>query len=66
MECPNCKFEKTYIIETRDFRSIEGPVCTRRRRICLECRHRFTTVEEQVDPEKWEEDYNKRKGRKSR
>lgn len=43
MFCPKCQFPETKVYDTRVTQS--GRV-TRRRRECLKCRHRFTTVEE--------------------
>jgi transcriptional repressor NrdR len=41
MNCPICKSENTKVLETRVQKDHE----IRRRRLCLECRGRFTTVE---------------------
>jgi transcriptional repressor NrdR len=43
MFCPKCQFPETKVYDTRVTQS--GRV-TRRRRECLKCHHRFTTVEE--------------------
>jgi transcriptional repressor NrdR len=43
MFCPKCQFSETKVYDTRVTQN--GRV-TRRRRECLKCRHRFTTVEE--------------------
>ncbi|NJL96468.1 transcriptional repressor NrdR [Candidatus Gracilibacteria bacterium] len=43
MNCPKCHYNNTKVYDTRTTQS--GKV-TRRRRQCLECKHRFTTVEE--------------------
>ncbi|MBX7231157.1 MAG: transcriptional regulator NrdR [Bdellovibrionales bacterium] len=41
MKCPNCEQPESRVLETRVHR--EGEI--RRRRECLKCKHRFTTVE---------------------
>jgi transcriptional repressor NrdR len=43
MFCPKCQFSETKVYDTRVTQA--GRV-TRRRRECLKCKHRFTTVEE--------------------
>jgi transcriptional repressor NrdR len=43
MHCPKCQFSDTKVYDTRVTQS--GKI-TRRRRECLKCQHRFTTVEE--------------------
>jgi transcriptional repressor NrdR len=43
MFCPKCQFSETKVYDTRVTQS--GRV-TRRRRECLKCKHRFTTIEE--------------------
>jgi hypothetical protein len=46
MHCPNCgALDNFKVLETRHHRITSG---TRRRRQCLECKHRFPTIE--VDP----------------
>lgn len=42
MQCPACQHQKNRILESR---STEGGKSVRRRRECLECKHRFTTYE---------------------
>ncbi|MBP0019092.1 MAG: transcriptional regulator NrdR [Cyanobacteria bacterium SBLK] len=42
MQCPVCQHQKNRILESR---STEGGKSVRRRRECLECKHRFTTYE---------------------
>lgn len=41
MRCPQCKSENTKVLETRNTEETE----IRRRRACLDCQTRFTTVE---------------------
>lgn len=43
MFCPKCQFSETKVYDTR---VTQGGRVTRRRRECLKCRHRFTTIEE--------------------
>ena len=43
MFCPKCQFSETKVYDTRVTQN--GRV-TRRRRECLKCQHRFTTIEE--------------------
>lgn len=43
MKCPKCGFEEDKVVDSRVGR--EG-ASVRRRRECLECTHRFTTLEE--------------------
>jgi transcriptional repressor NrdR len=43
MFCPKCQFSETKVYDTR---VTQGGRVTRRRRECLKCHHRFTTVEE--------------------
>ena len=43
MQCPRCKHEDTKVLETR---LGKGSHSIRRRRECLACEHRFSTVEE--------------------
>lgn len=43
MHCPRCHHEDTKVIETR---LVKGNHGIRRRRECLGCEHRFTTIEE--------------------
>ncbi len=40
MECPKCGAEDTKVSDSRQL-----PLYVRRRRICLECGHRFSTIE---------------------
>jgi transcriptional repressor NrdR len=40
MMCPSCQHEETKVVDSRD-----AGDCTRRRRECLDCGHRFTTFE---------------------
>ena len=42
MRCPFCKFSSTKVLDTRDS---DNGVSVRRRRVCLQCRRKFTTVE---------------------
>lgn len=42
MKCPQCSFEDAKVVESRD--ASEGDAI-RRRRECLECKHRYTTYE---------------------
>lgn len=41
MKCPNCKNNNIYVLDTRP--SSENSI--RRRRVCLDCDHRWTTYE---------------------
>jgi transcriptional repressor NrdR len=43
MQCSRCHHEDTKVIETR---LVKGNHAIRRRRECLGCEHRFTTIEE--------------------
>jgi len=43
MHCPRCQHQDTKVIDTR---LLKGNHAVRRRRECLGCEHRFTTVEE--------------------
>lgn len=43
MRCPKCKFPNTKVYDTRETNN--GKI-TRRRRQCLKCSYRFTTIEE--------------------
>jgi transcriptional repressor NrdR len=43
MKCPKCEHRENKVIDSREVR--EG-VSIRRRRLCLNCGHRFTTYEE--------------------
>lgn len=43
MHCPKCGHEDTKVLDTRIGK---GNLSIRRRRQCLDCSHRFTTVEE--------------------
>ena len=43
MHCPRCRHEDTKVIDTR---LVKGNHGIRRRRECLGCEHRFTTLEE--------------------
>ncbi len=42
MQCPHCQHHHSRVLESR---SSEGGQSIRRRRECLECKHRFTTYE---------------------
>ena len=42
MKCPQCQHDQSKVIESRDVASGES---IRRRRECLNCRHRYTTYE---------------------
>jgi transcriptional repressor NrdR len=42
MKCPNCQDAESKVVESRDVASGES---IRRRRECLECKHRYTTYE---------------------
>jgi len=42
MQCPYCQHHNSRVLESR---SSEGGQSIRRRRECLECKHRFTTYE---------------------
>ena len=42
MQCPHCQHNNSRVLESR---SSEGGQSIRRRRECLECKHRFTTYE---------------------
>lgn len=42
MQCPNCQHTDSRVLESR---STEAGQSVRRRRECLECKHRFTTYE---------------------
>ena len=61
MCCPECGGECT-VKETRPVAAMDNAL--RRRRECLECGHRFVTVEMVVDkiPRKMEEAWNRRAG----
>ena len=43
MQCPKCHFQNTKVYDTR---ITNGDKATRRRRKCLNCQYRFTTLEE--------------------
>ena len=43
MRCASCGSEDDKVLESR---SVRGGVAIRRRRVCLQCGHRFTTYEE--------------------
>lgn len=43
MRCPKCLFEETKVLDSRPGK---GNTSIRRRRQCLNCTHRFSTVEE--------------------
>ncbi len=45
MRCPKCGHQEDKVVDTRTVRNGE---VIRRRRICLACKHRFTTYEEVV------------------
>ena len=42
MKCPNCHKENSKVVDSR---SIHSGISIRRRRECIECRHRYTTYE---------------------
>lgn len=42
MQCPSCQHTESRVLESR---STEGNKSVRRRRECLQCKHRFTTYE---------------------
>ncbi len=42
MKCPVCSIEESRVLESRD---VEGASSIRRRRECLDCKHRYTTYE---------------------
>ena len=42
MQCPYCQHTNSRVLESR---SSEGGQSSRRRRVCLNCKHRFTTYE---------------------
>lgn len=42
MKCPVCSLEVSRVLESRD---VEDSASIRRRRECLDCKHRFTTYE---------------------
>ncbi|MDY6781262.1 MAG: transcriptional regulator NrdR [Cyanobacteriota bacterium] len=42
MQCPSCQHKESRVLESRP---TEGGQSIRRRRECLECKHRFTTYE---------------------
>lgn len=42
MRCPFCQFPSTKVVDTRDS---DNGTSVRRRRICLQCKRKFTTVE---------------------
>ena len=48
MKCPKCEHRENKVIDSREVR--EGDAI-RRRRLCLNCEHRFTTYEEVVRTE---------------
>ncbi len=43
MKCSSCGCDDDKVLESR---SVRGGIAIRRRRVCLECGHRFTTYEE--------------------
>ncbi len=43
MKCSSCGVDDDKVLESR---SVRGGVAIRRRRVCLQCGHRFTTYEE--------------------
>lgn len=45
MHCPLCNSQTTRVIDSRP---VEGGTAIRRRRVCTECAHRFTTYEQAV------------------
>ena len=45
MKCPKCSHVDDKVIDTR---AVRNGLAVRRRRVCLECGHRFTTYEEIV------------------
>lgn len=48
MECLHCKYPHTHVVYTRQDTEIE----TRRRRECLRCGMRFTTIEQLREAER--------------
>lgn len=42
MKCPNCKYQKTEVVDSRSFNDGES---IKRRRQCNECNHKFITYE---------------------
>ena len=48
MKCSNCETDDTKVIESRDVAEGES---IRRRRVCLNCEHRFTTYERVEHPQ---------------
>jgi len=60
MECQQCKYTHTRVVETRK----NGDHETRRRRECLRCGARFTTTEHHyMKPDKKAEDYYREIGK---
>ncbi|OHE71843.1 MAG: transcriptional regulator NrdR [Verrucomicrobia bacterium GWC2_42_7] len=49
MHCPKCLHEDTKVLDTRE----STPSTIRRRRQCLKCGYRFTTLEEILREELW-------------
>ncbi|MGE4488394.1 MAG: transcriptional regulator NrdR [Kiritimatiellales bacterium] len=48
MKCPKCEHRENKVIDSREVREGES---IRRRRLCLNCGHRFTTYEEVIRAE---------------
>lgn len=46
MKCPDCKRNKTKVLDSRP---VQAHKFTRRRRLCLKCKCRFTTYEIYAD-----------------
>lgn len=47
MKCPACSLEVSRVLESRD---VEDSASIRRRRECVDCKHRFTTYERLETP----------------
>lgn len=45
MNCPNCKSESNQVTDCRNWQGGNGQTGIRRRRECLKCRTRFSTIE---------------------
>ena len=52
MKCPNCGSMNTHVIDSRFSKSTNA---TRRRRLCHDCNHRFTSYEV-IDLKKFKQD----------
>ncbi len=48
MRCSQCQSVESKVVESRD---VAGGVAIRRRRECLDCKHRFTTYERTEQPQ---------------